>query len=265
VSTIGEQRRLNYALQPMSRDAFVALVTADQPQAPAYFAHDAVLNRQRRQTLTESLTRALTPLSVDQVLGHARGGAQLLDTRDPDAFAAGHVRGSLNISLGGDYAVWAGTLLDRVRPIVVVAEPGREEESVLRLGRIGFDHVAGYLEGGPAALAAHPHAVQRTSRDTAESLARRLAASEAPYLLDVRAPREREQRVIPGSTHVPLPELPRRLSEVPRHRPVVVHCAAGYRSSIAASLLRGNGFEDVSDLAGGIQAWDAAHAGSQAG
>ena len=142
LTTIGEQRRANYALQPMSRDAFVDLVMADQPDAPAYFTYDAVLNAKERPTLEQSLAAGLTPISLDQLLAGQRDGAQILDTREPAEFAAAHLTGSLNVGLGGQFATWAGTILSLDRPIIIIAEPGREEEAAIRLGRIGFDRVA---------------------------------------------------------------------------------------------------------------------------
>src|SRR5439155_7686525 len=151
VSTLGEQRRSNYALQPMSKAAFVDLVTADQPDAPPYFTYDAVLNSQERPTLDETLER-VTELTLDQLLALQAVGAQLLDARDPAEFAAAHLTGSTNIGLGGQYATWAGTVLDHERPIVVIADPGRESEASMRLGRIGFDQVVGYLAGGLSSL-----------------------------------------------------------------------------------------------------------------
>ena len=147
-STMGEQRRSNYALQPMPKETFVELITADQPDAPPYFTYDAVLNSRERPTLDEALARELNPLALDDVLARQAAGAQVLDTRDAAEFAAAHLAGSINIGLGGQYATWAGTVLDRERPIVVIAAPGRELESAMRLGRIGFDNVAGYLEQG---------------------------------------------------------------------------------------------------------------------
>lgn len=148
VSTIGEQRRLNYALQPMTKTAFLDIVTADQPEAPAYFTYDAVLNSRERPTLPETLARELTPLSLDRLLEAQRDGAQVLDTREPAQFASAHLAGSLNIGLVGQYATWAGTVLSRETPMVIVADPGAETESALRLGRIGFDAVIGFLDGG---------------------------------------------------------------------------------------------------------------------
>src|SRR5271154_1751676 len=145
VSSLGDQRRMNYALQPMSKEEFILLVTADQPDAPQYFNYDAILNTRERVTLDSNLERVLQPVSLDEVIQLGDAGAQLLDVRDAAEFAKGHVVGSINIGLGGQYATWAGTVLDRTKPIVIVAEPGREKEAALRLGRIGFDHVTGYL------------------------------------------------------------------------------------------------------------------------
>ena len=124
VSTIGEQRRSNYALQPMSKDAFIDLVTADQPDAPSYFTYDAVLNSQERPTLDQTLER-ISGLTLEQLLALQAAGAQVLDTRDPEVFAAAHLAGSINIGLGGPYATWAGTVLSREQPIVIIADPGR--------------------------------------------------------------------------------------------------------------------------------------------
>ncbi len=257
VSTIGAQRRYNSALQPMSKAAFIQLVTADQPEAPAYFAYDAMLNRREHSTLEHVLERELTPLPLEAVLQLMHTGAQVVDVRDGADFAGAHVRGSLNISLNGAYATWAGTLLDRERPIVVVAEPGREEEAAMRLGRIGFDHVAGYLAGGMQALETRPDLVDRTERITAPTLAESLAAPEPPLVLDVRTPTEWHDKHIAQSLHIPLPHLPAQLNAVPRDRSVVIHCASGYRSAIAASLLKQHGLTQLADLVGGIAAWEA--------
>jgi rhodanese-related sulfurtransferase len=259
VSTIGEQRRSNYALQPMSKAAFVELVTADQPDAPSYFTYDAVLNSQERPTLDESLKR-VSALALDQVLAMQRTGAQVLDTRDPAEFAAAHLAGSINIGLGGQYATWAGTVLTREQPIVIIADPGREGEAAMRLGRIGFDQVAGYLEDGLHSVRSRPELMMSTERLSAQVAAERVAAAAhegAPVIVDVRAPGERQQKRIPGSVGIPLNHLVERLSELPSDRPLLVHCAGGYRSSIAASLLQRHGFTRVSEIAGGIAAWDA--------
>jgi hydroxyacylglutathione hydrolase len=258
VSTLGEQRRLNYALQPMSKEAFIQVVTADQPEAPPYFTYDAVLNSEERPTLDEALAREMNPLTLDAVLALQAGGAQILDTRDPDEFAAAHLAGSINIGLGGQYATWAGTVLDRPHPIVIIADPGRENESAVRLGRIGFDHVAGYLQNGLHSLESRPELVAFTERLSAQFAAELLSSSQPPLAIDVRAPREREEKHISGSLGIPLNRLVENLETLPKNAPLLVYCAGGYRSSIAASLLQGSGFDPVSEIAGGIAAWEAA-------
>ncbi len=258
VSTLGEQRRLNYALQPMSKEAFIQVVTADQPEAPSYFTYDAMLNSEERPTLDEALAREMNPLTLDAVVALQADGAQILDTRDPDEFGAAHLSGSINIGLGGQYATWAGTVLDRTHPIVIIADPGRESESAVRLGRIGFDHVAGYLQNGLHSLESRPELVAFTERLSAQFAAELLSSSQPPLAIDVRTPREREQKHIGGSMSIPLNRLLESLETLPKNRSLLAYCAGGYRSSIAASLLQASGFASVSEIAGGIAAWEAA-------
>ncbi|HXE81559.1 MAG TPA: MBL fold metallo-hydrolase [Vicinamibacterales bacterium] len=258
VSTIGEQRKSNYALQPMTKEQFIKLVTADQPDAPPYFTYDAVLNSREHATLDETLERELKPLTLDEVLTHQAAGAQVLDTREPEEFASAHLAGSINIGLGGRYATWAGTILRPDRPIVIIASPGREEEAALRLGRIGFENVIGFLKGGLKSLDARPELVRDTDRLNPDVAAARLASPKPPVLVDVRAPGERAAGYIQGSLAIPLNHLVDRLGEVPRDRPVLIYCAGGYRSSIAASLFQMHGFPDVSEISGGMAAWEAA-------
>ena len=257
VSTLGEQRRLNYALQPMSKEAFLGVVTADQPEAPAYFTYDAVLNSEERPTLEQTLAH-VNAMTLDQVLALQEIGAQILDTRDPGEFAAAHLAGSINIGLGGQYATWAGTLLDRSHPIVIIANPGREKESATRLGRIGFDHVAGYLKDGLQSLESRPELTATTEHVSAQFAADLLSASAPPLAVDVRAPRERDQKYIAGSLGFPLNRLQESLEKLPRDRALLVYCAGGYRSSIAASMLQRGGFHHVREIAGGIAAWESA-------
>ena len=258
VSTIGEQRRLNYALQPMSKKAFIELVTADQPEAPPYFVYDAVLNSKERPTLDEALARELKPLELDRVLELQAGGAQILDTREPEEFAAAHLAGSINIGLSGQFATWVGTVLSRERPIVIIANPSRESESALRLGRIGFDNVVGFLNDGMRSLDLRPDLTVTTERLSAPFSAELMSSSEPPQLIDVRTPREHDHRFIDGSLSIPLNHLSERMRELSKSRPVLVYCAGGYRSSIAASLLQRRGFDRVTEIAGGMAAWDAA-------
>jgi rhodanese-related sulfurtransferase len=258
VSTLGEQRRSNYALQPMSKEAFIQLVTADQPEAPAYFNYDAVLNSQERPTLDQALAREMNPLTLERVLELQSQGAQILDTRDSAEFASAHLAGSINIGLVGQFATWAGTVLDRKHPIVIIAAAGHENESAIRLARIGFDHVAGYLESGLHSLKSHPDLTVTTERLSAPFAAELLCSPEPPLAIDVRMPRERDQKSIAGSLGIPLNHLTEQTGQLPKGRSLIVYCAGGYRSSIAASLLQRLGFAGVSEIAGGIAGWEAA-------
>ena len=257
VSTLGEQRRSNYALQPMSKEAFIHVVTADQPEAPAYFVYDAVLNSEERPTLDQTLEH-VNPMTLDQVLALQEVGAQILDTRDPAEFAAAHLVGSINVGLAGQYATWAGTVLDRNHPIVIIADPGRENESALRLGRIGFDHVVGYLKNGLRTLDSRPELIAVTERVSAPFAAELLSSSQPPMAIDVRAPGERDRKHIAGSLSFPLNHLIENLEKLPKDRPLLVYCAGGYPSSIAASLLQRGGFDSVTEIAGGLAGWESA-------
>jgi len=258
VSSLGDQRRLNYALQPMTKEDFTRLVTADQPDAPAYFTYDAILNTRERPTLDDTLRQGLQAIALDDLLALRDAGAQILDVRDPAEYAKGHLAGSINIALDGHYATWAGTVLDSASPIVLIAEPGREEEAALRLGRIGFDHVSGYLQEGMSALADRPDLVRSTERVNAQTLAEELASPNPPLVVDIRTPREWSAKHLDGSINVPLAHLQERLAEIPRTRRIAVHCAGGYRSSIAVSLLNQHGIDNLIELAGGITAWEVA-------
>ena len=259
VSTMGEQRRVNYALKPMSKSQFIELVTADQPEAPSYFTYDAVLNSQERPTLDETLVRELKPLQLERALELQAAGAQVLDTREPEEFAAAHLAGSINIGLSGQFATWAGTLLNHEQPIVIISGPDREYECAVRLGRIGFDNVAGYLNDGMHSLTSRPDLVDVTERLSPALAAELLSSDDPPVLLDVRNPREREQKHIEGSVSIPLNRLSERAHELPKDRTMLVYCAGGYRSSIAASLLEQKGFPCVQEISGGITAWESAN------
>ena len=258
VSTLGVQRLMNYALQPASKDEFVRMVTADQPDAPPYFTYDAILNTREHTSLDSNLEQVLHPIELDEVLRMGDAGAQILDVRDAAEYAKGHLAGSINIGLGGQYATWAGTVLDRAKPIVIVAEPGREKEAALRLGRIGFDHVTGYLREGMEALAGRPDLVWPTERISAPAVAEELARAGPPLLLDIRNPREWATKHVEGSVNVPLNHLQERIAEIPRDRRIAVHCAGGYRSSIAAGILQQYGITNLAEMAGGLAAWEAA-------
>ncbi|GHB07687.1 rhodanese-like domain-containing protein [Streptomyces termitum] len=253
-STIGEQRATNYACAPMDREDFVALVTAGQSTAPGYFAYDAELNRKERPLYDG--TAAARPLSLDEFTALRTGGAVVVDTRDPQEFAAGHLRGAVNLPADGRFAEQAGTVLDPSDELLVMAPQNREEEVVTRLARIGFDHVTGYVRNPEDALRVLADEVAPASRLTAAHLRTALAGDHPPVVVDVRTCGEREaDGFIPEALHIPLSELPARAAELPADRPLVLHCAGGHRSSIAASLLRHRGVRDVSDILGGYAAW----------
>ncbi|WCO68778.1 rhodanese-like domain-containing protein [Iamia majanohamensis] len=256
-STIGDQRRSNYALAPMSRERFVEVVTEGQPPAPAYFAYDAGANRRDHDLLPPGAPPAL---DVDGVRAAQGAGAVVVDVRPAADFAAGHLAGSVNLGLDGRYAEMAGTTLAPDDDIVLVTGPGQATEARVRLGRIGFDRVLGALEGPEAALAAHPELSRRASRLTADALDARRAEDPSIQVVDVRGPGERLAGTIPGALSIPMAELRARRAELDPSRPVVVHCAGGYRSSLAASWLRSQGLDDVSDLVGGYAAWADRHA-----
>jgi glyoxylase-like metal-dependent hydrolase (beta-lactamase superfamily II) len=253
-STIGEQRATNYACAPMSREEFVSIVTAGQSAAPGYFAFDADLNRRERELFDPAVApRALT---VEEFTELREAGTVVVDVRDPQEFAAGHLRGAVNGPADGRFAEQAGTVLPVGAQLLVVAPEDREVEIVTRLARIGFDRAAGYLASPEGALAAMADEVAPASRLTAAQLRTELAGDNPPIVVDVRNCGERgENGFIEGALHIALGELPNRLDEIPRDKPLVLHCAGGHRSSIAASLLRHKGFEDVSDVLGGYAAW----------
>jgi hydroxyacylglutathione hydrolase len=263
VSTIGEQRRTNYALQPMSSDEFVALVTAEQPEPPAYYGYDAGLNRRARPLLDEHET--LAALDLEEVDEAVAGGAVVVDVRPAAEFARGHLAGSLHIGLGGRFAEWAGSLIAPGTPVVLVGDEDAADEARVRLGRIGFDAVVGVLDDIGAALVAHPDRAARLSRLTAGELAdTRAALGERVQLVDVRNPGEVAVAPVPGARAVPLVGLRDHLGELDRGAPVVLFCAGGTRSAIANSVLRAAGFADVSDVLGGSAAIRSAPAVSSA-
>ena len=252
VSTIGEQRRTNYALAPMTEDQFVDVVTEGQPSAPMYFSYAANRNREAHATLDEDA--AVTALDLGEVVARQADGAVVVDGRDNTSFAAGHLRGSINVGMEGRFAEYVGEVVPAGSSIVVVTDPEHEQEAVVRLARIGFDDVLGSLAQPTVAFAGRPELIEQASRLTAAQLAARRVDLDDVQLVDVRNDAEVADGILDGAIHIPLAGLVRRLSELDPTRPTVVYCAGGYRSSIAASTLRANGFSDVSDVIGGYQA-----------
>ena len=257
-TTIGEQRAVNYALQPMTEAEFVAVVTDGQPTAPPYFAFDATLNRRAREVLDESAEVALLPL--DDVLARQAAGAVVLDARDAIAFAAGHLAGAVNVGLEGRFAEYVGDVVRPDEDIVLVTEPGRAHEARVRLARIGFDRVVGALAHPLESFLEHPEVVERSSRLTPAELQQRRAELPALQIVDVRNPGEVADGMIPGARHLPLARLRASVADLDLSVPTVVYCAGGYRSIAAASLLREQGCVDVSDLLGGYSGWGTAEA-----
>lgn len=253
-STIGDQKQDNYALRAPDKATFVALVTEGQPPAPGYFVYDAILNRKERGLLDE--TQMPAAMSYGQVQKALQTGAVLVDGRAPEEFALGHFREAVNIGLAGRYAEFAGSVVTPDTDIVLMTEPGHELEGKNRLARIGFDRVIGYLADPEQAMLDHPEQVQIASRLSATAFGERAAAVAGLQVVDVRNPGEAAAGMIPGAVNIPVGQLPGRVGELDPAAPTVVYCAGGYRSSVAASVLRRNGFTDVSDILGGYNAWD---------
>lgn len=257
-STIGEQRRTNYAARPMSRDEFVRLMTTDLPEAPAYFSMDAEINRRGAGMLSNISVPALTPAETNKLV---QQGALVLDVRDSTSFANGHVPASLNIGLRGSYAPWSGSLIDPSTRVILVAD-GKDEidEAVMRLARVGLENVAGYLDGGIAAWNAAGLELATTPQMSVDELNDQLRARGRDLqVVDVRAVGEYTAGHLPGAKNVPLPDLESRLArELDPERPTAVVCAGGYRSAAAASLLERHGFTKIYNVIGGTSAWEGA-------
>ncbi|HZI19459.1 MAG TPA: MBL fold metallo-hydrolase [Pyrinomonadaceae bacterium] len=253
-STVGEQRRTNYALRPMPRDEFVRLMTCDLPEAPAYFPLDAEINRAGAAPL-DDLPRpaALSPAEVE---GLAAGGHLVLDVRSAAEFGRGHVPGSINVGLSGQLASWAGALIPLGTPLVVVAaDEAQVCEAVVRLARVGHEGVRGHLAGGVEAWLASGREAARLPQISVAELRRLLTERPDVQVLDVRRPAEYAAGHAPRAGSVPLsPQLAERVALDPG-RPVAVICAGGYRSSAAASLLARAGFRDLLNVEGGTSAW----------
>jgi len=256
-STIGEQRRFNYALRPMPREEFVNLVTADLPEAPAYFSRDADLNRGGPGNLGDlPEMAALSPVEVED---RVSSGALVLDTRPSAQYGTGHVPGSVHIGLSGQFASWAGTLLSPQTPIILVTEDReRVAEARTRLARVGLENVVGYLDGGILAWHQSGRRLASTEQITVDELSRRIASGDAAQVLDVRRPGEWKAGHIGEASHLPLHELQKESGRLERQSPVAIICASGFRSSIATSLLERAGFSRVTNVVGGMNAWHAA-------
>ena len=254
-STMGEQRRSNHALRPMSREEFVRMATSDLPEVPPYFARDVEMNRAGAAPVAEeALPAALSPVEVD---GRARAGATVLDVRSAAAFGTAHVPGSLHVGLGGQFASWSGTLLPAEGGVVLVADGETEVgEARVRLARVGIERVDGFLAGGIAAWQRAGLSLASLSHITVSDLHERLPREPALQVLDVRRPAEYAAGHLPRAVNVPLDRLAAG-EDVPLDTsgPIAVVCAGGYRSSAAGSLLQRRGLANLINVVGGTAAW----------
>ncbi|MEA2164248.1 MAG: hydroxyacylglutathione hydrolase [Thermoanaerobaculia bacterium] len=238
-STIGAQRRMNWALQPMTREEFIEKLTSGLAAPPRYFPRDAEMNRIGPSSLNDEGPPLLTPETIPP-------DAVILDVRDPGIFCARHIAGAINIALDGSFAPWCGALLSYDAPIVIAADNvSAAFQAFVRLARVGIENVAGYI------TASDDFPIVSIPQLTIERV-----RSEAPAVLDVRRRTEYAEGHIPGAQNIPLDELPERLAEVDRENPLAVICAGGYRSSIASSLLARNGFTNVINVEGGTEEWE---------
>lgn len=248
-STIGKERAMNPALGPMSRSAFIKDITQDVPETPVYFLHSRDTNRAGPPILvSQPMPPLLPPADFARTL--ERTGAVVLDTRNAGQFGNAHVPGALNVGLDGQYASWVGTLVQPSQAVLIVADPDRSEEAVVRLARVGYENVLGVLEGGMARWIEDNHPIASIEQDAAES-----ALASRGRVLDVRRGREFEARHLDRAVHIPLADLPTRLGELDPAEPWTVVCAGGYRSSIASSVLKRAGFRHVTNAVGGMDAW----------
>lgn len=254
-STIGEQRRTNYAVQPIDVDQFVAAVTEGLPVLPNYFRFVAHRNRELRPLFDE---QPPSSLDIDDVCKYAGAGAILLDSREPTEYARGHLRGAVNVGLQGRFAEWAGNVLSPDRDIVLVGDHTHAQETKTRLARVGFDRVIGQLHDCAEVFAQRPDLIAAAARLGVHQLAELRGAEPGLQIVDVRSPHEAAAGVIPAAREIPLAALTDSISDLNPMAPVVVYCASGYRSMVASSVLRASGFDHVSDLLGGFNAWQAA-------
>jgi rhodanese-related sulfurtransferase len=257
-STIGQQRQFNYALRPMPKEDFVEMMTTDLPEAPVYFARDVAINREGASELDELPDPAALEARDVEVL--QKKGAIVLDMRPASQYGAGHVPGSLNIGLSGQFASWAGALIPPRVPILLVSEEKDQvREARTRLARVGLENVAGYLAGGLLEWHRAGLPLATTEQIGVEELDARLREGRACRVLDVRRPAEWQAGHIADAVHVPLNTLAEQAAELPKDESVAVICAGGFRSSIGTSILEQQGFTRVTNVVGGMAAWKTAN------
>ncbi len=248
-STIGEQKKMNYALGNMNKEDFVREVTEGLSAPPAYFFDDARINKQGYESINLVMKKNMIPLSIEAFQTAVKEGVLILDTRISDKFEKGYIKGSINIGLDGMFAIWVGTIIDIGRRLVVVCENGKEEESILRLARVGFENVAGYLDGGfeKWKMAGLPGETI-TSIDPKDFAAK---VKDGARVLDVRKLSEAENGYVENATVLPLGDLVKNQNVLNKNETLYVHCAGGYRSMIASSILKAYGFKNIINVKNG--------------
>ncbi len=251
-SSIGEQRATNYALLTNDRDTFIKAVTSDLPVIPGYFFKDAAINKKGYKSFDDVMQNNMHQLTVDEFINKRKQGALVLDTRDPEDFAAGFVKGAINIGLNGDFAVWVGTLIDTDAAILLVTQPGKEKEAIERLARIGYENVNGYLGGGMLSWFSANNPYDNILTFNGEECSH-LLETEEYSLLDVRNRLEVARNRMAGSVHIPLNTLKGKYATLDKNKKWLIYCAGGYRSMIAASFLKANGFNFIASIEGGIK------------
>ncbi len=246
-STIGEQKKFNYALQPMSRDEFVKKITDGILPPPQYFFEDARINKTGYDPIEDVINANTRPLSPGEASDLLRDGAIILDTRTANDFEKGFIKGSINIGLNGQFAVWVGTLIDINKKLILITDQGKERETVLRLARVGYEKVVGYLEGG---LLAYDKPFERVRSVDAEEIEKEL--QKGAEVLDVRKHGEWNTSHLKIATFMPLSDFPSSLLDLDRNRPYIVHCGGGYRSMTAISIMKNHGFTNLINVQGGF-------------
>lgn len=250
--TLGNQKKTNYALQDMTEDEFVKSVLTGLTAPPGYFPSNVLMNIQGYESLDAVMQKAKTPLSPREFEAIAtETKALILDTRNASDFAQEYVPNSINIGLDGSFAMWVGEMIvDVKQEILLITEEGKEEESMVRLSRIGFDHTIGYLKGGIDAWKKEGFETETTNRISAKEL-ENLNLETTP-IFDVRKKSEFDAEHIVGAKNIPLNEINQHLAEFPKDKKFIVHCAGGYRSMIASSILKQRGWDNFADVIEGF-------------
>jgi hydroxyacylglutathione hydrolase len=254
--TLGNQKQVNYALKATTKEQFIAEVTAGILPPPQYFSKNALLNKNGYGSVDHVYEKGLNPLSPEAFETMAnQTGALILDTRDPQVFADGFIPSAVNIGLTGQFAPWVGSLItDLQQPILLVVEDGKEQEALMRLARVGYDNTIGYLQGGMAAWTAAAKDVETITSVSAEEFDRALKENPGINVLDVRKPGEYDTAHFDYASSKPLDYINDWTSEIRPQEAYYVHCAGGYRSMIAASILKARGIDQVINIAGGYSA-----------